>query len=445
MRILFIFSFLMVFQNVLIAQTNDLRLNVYFDSDKALIKPDEKKKLDEFLSKFDLERVSLVNLVGHTDSNADSLYNIELSKRRCEAIKDYMVNKGIPAPILRSQFRGENMPVSDNETDEGKQFNRRVTVRVVLKPILVEEIIENYVEDNIPPPVPVYIPDPCIGVDTTIILANGTEMVFNKCEYDELKDCLEITSILNAEELIESNISMETTDAIPLVSCGMIRICFRDDCPIKKSCFNNPVTVRFPFPDETDRCESCPNRSAQFFNMTLDGTWEASTKKSEKITEVEIDGRKYYEMVIKCPNCGFQNCDCKRCEDEPWRIRRKMCPKIKMKLPHGYKLIQGRIYASCPTTYLGFSPKKKKFSRKNIGKTRSKCYYGDKQIKVLAVNPAGDTVHVNLRDLNTVKHRILFSHCKTKDRNTQKTFGLFRARDRAFHRKYKIREIDFQR
>jgi OOP family OmpA-OmpF porin len=66
---------------------------------------------------------------GHTDVWGDPEYNRDLSKRRAEAVKDYLVQRGIPAEQLRVEGRGEDHPLTTDPSREAQALNRRVTLR----------------------------------------------------------------------------------------------------------------------------------------------------------------------------------------------------------------------------------------------------------------------------------------------------------------------------
>ena len=70
-------------------------------------------------------------IVGHTDAVGTSDYNRDLSQRRAKSAADYLVKQGVQASRLRSVGRGETEPVADNETEGGRQLNRRVEIAIV--------------------------------------------------------------------------------------------------------------------------------------------------------------------------------------------------------------------------------------------------------------------------------------------------------------------------
>ncbi len=69
---------------------------------------------------------------GHTDSTHTDTYNIELSRKRAESVKTYLVERGVSPNLLSMRFHGERFPVASNKTVDGKAQNRRVTLRVEL-------------------------------------------------------------------------------------------------------------------------------------------------------------------------------------------------------------------------------------------------------------------------------------------------------------------------
>lgn len=102
-----------------------------FDFDKAVVKPEGKAALDEFMSKLEGLNTEVMIAVGHTDSVGTDAYNEKLSLRRAEAVKAYMVSKGLDPARLYTEGKGETQPVADNDTAEGRAQNRRVTIEVV--------------------------------------------------------------------------------------------------------------------------------------------------------------------------------------------------------------------------------------------------------------------------------------------------------------------------
>ena len=69
-----------------------------------------------------------VNVVGHTDNVGDASFNFDLSQRRAQAVTSVLINSGVSAARIRSIGRGEDQPVANNLTAEGRQANRRVEI-----------------------------------------------------------------------------------------------------------------------------------------------------------------------------------------------------------------------------------------------------------------------------------------------------------------------------
>ncbi|MDM7943234.1 MAG: OmpA family protein [Hydrogenophaga sp.] len=105
--------------------------DAFFDFDKAVLKPEGKAKLDDLASKVSGINLEVVIAVGHTDSTGAAGYNQALSNRRAEAVKAYLVSKGIESNRIYTEGKGLTQPVADNATREGRAKNRRVEVEVV--------------------------------------------------------------------------------------------------------------------------------------------------------------------------------------------------------------------------------------------------------------------------------------------------------------------------
>ena len=105
--------------------------DAFFDFDKAVLKPDGKAKLDDMVSKLNSLNLEVIIAVGHTDSIGSDAYNQKLSIRRAEAVKSYLVGKGVDAKRVYTEGKGEKQPVATNKTAAGRAQNRRVEIEVV--------------------------------------------------------------------------------------------------------------------------------------------------------------------------------------------------------------------------------------------------------------------------------------------------------------------------
>ena len=105
--------------------------DAFFDFDKAVLKPEGKAKLDDLVGKIQGINLEVIIAVGHTDSVGTDAYNQKLSVRRAEAVKAYLVSKGIEKNRVYTEGKGEKQPVADNKTAEGRAKNRRVEIEVV--------------------------------------------------------------------------------------------------------------------------------------------------------------------------------------------------------------------------------------------------------------------------------------------------------------------------
>ena len=113
------------------AQKVTYAADAFFDFDKSVLKPEGRAKLDDLVSKIQGINLEVIIAVGHTDSVGSDAYNQKLSVRRAEAVKAYLISKGIERNRIYTEGKGEKQPVADNRTAEGRAKNRRVEVEVV--------------------------------------------------------------------------------------------------------------------------------------------------------------------------------------------------------------------------------------------------------------------------------------------------------------------------
>ena len=105
--------------------------DTFFDFNKSALKADGKAKLDDLVGKVKAINLEVIIAVGHTDSVGADAYNQKLSVKRADAVKAYLVTKGIEKNRVYTEGKGEKQPVADNKTDAGRSKNRRVEIEVV--------------------------------------------------------------------------------------------------------------------------------------------------------------------------------------------------------------------------------------------------------------------------------------------------------------------------
>ena len=118
---------------------NGVIQGIFFDFNKATIKSKSKPVLDravEVLSEFPSLRVEVS---GHTDNKGSAEYNQKLSQKRADAVKEYLVGKGVAAERLETRGAGEDEPIDSNKTARGRAKNRRIEFKILIaKPAGVE-------------------------------------------------------------------------------------------------------------------------------------------------------------------------------------------------------------------------------------------------------------------------------------------------------------------
>ena len=103
----------------------------FFDTNSATLKHSAHEELDTYAKFMKAQPNSKVKITGHTDSRGEASYNQLLSEKRADAVKAYLVNKGISANRMIASGEGESNPTADNNTREGRAHNRRVDVELV--------------------------------------------------------------------------------------------------------------------------------------------------------------------------------------------------------------------------------------------------------------------------------------------------------------------------
>ena len=105
--------------------------NIFFDFDKATLRPESTAELERLIKLLtDLPNLK-IEISGHTDDKGSDEYNKKLSERRAETVVNYLIEKGIASSRLQFAGYGEERPIDTNETDEGRQQNRRTEFEII--------------------------------------------------------------------------------------------------------------------------------------------------------------------------------------------------------------------------------------------------------------------------------------------------------------------------
>ena len=105
-----------------------VRLPIFFEFNSATLRPEGRELLDKVGAALASEELTTFrfSVEGHTDNIGTAKYNHSLSTERADAVKEYLVARGVPTDRLGTIGHGENEPVADNSSDIGRQQNRRV-------------------------------------------------------------------------------------------------------------------------------------------------------------------------------------------------------------------------------------------------------------------------------------------------------------------------------
>ena len=394
-----------------LSQSQTIKVSVYFDTDKYFLRTDAQLTLNTLLDSIAGKEIETISISGNTDNRATNIYNETLSLNRSKAVQDYLKSKGIQDSLLQIDYFGEVKPLASNTNEIGMQKNRRVDIELNYR--LLQKI-----------EVPIIETDPC-DRDTTLILKNGTQLVFNLCEYLEKKDCMEFTEVSNTDDAVREGLSTVSDDGFAMASCGMIGFGLLAGENCNNLCFKQKVKIRLLVSDEPS-CVPCGRRPI-LYSADANGNWEATQQTLER---VEVSGKQYYEYELGCLD-GKNNCDCKI----PTQL-------VKFKAPRGYTICNLTLTSDCP---FGVYPNRKdKEKRDHVYKKRKlPCFVGGGDIRGTLINKNGDTLILRKTPLVDLDKFIWFARCKVKSTYIEKKiFRIFPFKRRWLYRKYRIKEDD---
>jgi len=113
-------------------QQTSVRINnIFFDFNKSELKPESFPELDRLYKYLNENPAIKIEVSGHTDNVGSDEYNLTLSRARANSVKEYLVLKGISSSRIITQGFGESNPITTNDTEEGRQLNRRVEFKII--------------------------------------------------------------------------------------------------------------------------------------------------------------------------------------------------------------------------------------------------------------------------------------------------------------------------
>ena len=105
--------------------------NIFFETAKAELRPESFTELDRVVTLLNDNPSMEILIGGHTDNIGSPASNVQLSSARATAVQTFLISKGIESKRLRVKGFGETKPIASNETDPGRQQNRRVEFTIV--------------------------------------------------------------------------------------------------------------------------------------------------------------------------------------------------------------------------------------------------------------------------------------------------------------------------
>lgn len=105
--------------------------NLQFETGKTAIQSSSYPSLNQLAEYLIRKKTQKITIAGHTDNVGDPAANNALSLNRAEAVKKYLVSKGVPVGLLQTKGYGDSKPIADNSTETGRSMNRRTEIHIV--------------------------------------------------------------------------------------------------------------------------------------------------------------------------------------------------------------------------------------------------------------------------------------------------------------------------
>lgn len=299
-KIVFTLSFWIVISLSASAQPIRLNHNVFFSKNKFELNEKELVKLDSLANRLtELDGEYKIFIRGYTDADADSIYNMRLSEKRCVAVKNGLANFGIDTNNVVFKAYGEHSPLLPNIDEINKSKNRRVEIFITYEKRVVTTI-------NLPA-------DTC-STDTIVDIGFGVFASFNRCEFLENRGCYKINYHKTVTCVYKCSRIKRWLRFKKPCKCKEPIVSFRFNVlSCKDSCFKHPITLYFP--------------AYYFKNMRIYKNYEEKIKNGRRpsyfFKRKRIEKVNYETITVNCPGGGGMNCGGVRCKDDLVKVKLK--------------------------------------------------------------------------------------------------------------------------
>ncbi|HUX54699.1 MAG TPA: OmpA family protein [Williamwhitmania sp.] len=223
----------------------------YFETNKAILSEEEIGNLNEFVRDFNSKKETLfrINLIGYTDSTGSKEYNLELSRKRAEAVRSYFVSIGVKPRYIFLEYYGSEKAIKTNTTEEGRALNRRVEIYFnsssenMLKDSTVKELFKRLAPKEQKFQISSDLGGEIIGKHgTKIIIQPNT---FTDSDNKAVNANVQVTlrEFYDPAAMVLGNLNTLTTDGKTLTTAGMIEV--RATSKGKYLRINQPYSVTF--------------------------------------------------------------------------------------------------------------------------------------------------------------------------------------------------------
>jgi len=298
---LFIFLFFCII-NIASAKAQQVQIlhQVFFQKNKFELNEKETVKLDSLANQLlDSTADYKIYIRGFTDADADSIYNMRLSEKRCLSVKNGLANFGIDTSVVFVRAYGEGHPLRPNIDEINKSRNRRV------------ELVITYNRTIAYPPL--LSTDTCRS-DTLVDIGKGVFVSMNKCEFLENRGCYKIKLFKTVTCVYKCSRIKKWLGFKNHCKCKKPIISFKFNIiSCKDSCFKHPVTLYFP--------------AYHFKNMRIYKNYEEKVKNGKRpsyfFRRKRIEKVTYETITVHCPGGGGMNCGGVRCNDNLVKVKLK--------------------------------------------------------------------------------------------------------------------------